>query len=93
MTRKGEAEIVLQVQLLPRGSGNRNKARALAETYRTHRIMRPHIKRVLCGASSVTVHFRASLGLVDAWNQVAAEERARQDVPGQMPLFGQLARS
>ena len=89
VTRKGEPELVVEVALLPRGSGNRYKARKLAEVFRSDARVKDHIKRVVCGTSKVTVHFRSSLALIEVFNQIAAEEkeRKRRDLPGQGMLF------
>lgn len=80
------AVVVLDVLLLPRGSGNRTRARRLADAFRKHELMGPHISRVVCGASRVTVHLRASAASVAALAELMEREK-RKDVEGQLPLF------
>ncbi|HEX2973366.1 MAG TPA: hypothetical protein VHP11_13610 [Tepidisphaeraceae bacterium] len=87
------SELILRVNFLPRGSGNRNKAKRLADAFREHESMKQHIRKVVCGASSVTVHMLNSYDLamdliglqVDKW----IEQRAQVD--GQLGLFGGAA--
>lgn len=81
-------ELIMQMMLLPRGSGNKNKARRLAQAFKEHPKMKPHIKRVVTGSSSVTVHMLSSLALMDVLNEISAEAKAKKDVEGQLPLFG-----
>lgn len=88
LTRAGLPEIVLKVLLTPRGSGNRGYAERLAKAFRQQEIMRPHIKRVHAGTSSVTVYLKPSVGCMRAINEVAKRAKAAVDVPGQMGLFG-----
>ena len=85
--RDGTPLVILSVILLPRGSGNRNRARRLADAFRNHPRMKPHIREVICGASRVTVHMRSSLSLLREINALAGAARAG-DVPGQLALFG-----
>jgi len=87
VTRDGQPRVVMTLDLVPRGSGNRANARRIAAAARGHRIMGPHITRVVVGASRVVLHMRASLGLLAAVNEVAREVEASRDVPGQLPLF------
>lgn len=87
ITRSGDPEVIMDVLFIPRGSGNRNKARALGVAFKTHPKMKPHIKRVVVGSSRVTVHLRSSLALMKEISEMWAERRANGDVPGQLPLF------
>ena len=87
VTRSGEAEVIMDVLFIPRGSGNRNKARALGQAFRNHPKMKVHIKRVVVGSSRVTVHMRSSLALMKEISEMWAERRMGADVPGQLPLF------
>ena len=81
--------VVLDVLLLPRGSGNRKRARELAALLRSNDLMGPHIDRVVCGASRVTVHVKATVASMRALNQWLERERLKKenDVEGQPPLF------
>jgi hypothetical protein len=56
-----ERTVVMVVDLLPRGTGNRNYARRLADAFATHEKLAPHIVKATPGASKVTVHFRPSI--------------------------------
>lgn len=86
IARGGVPTVVLDLLLLPRGSGNRNRARRLAQAFREHPKMKRHVRRVVCGTSRVTVHLRASVPMMrDIW--AIAPEQGIPDVPGQMPLF------
>jgi hypothetical protein len=88
VTRAGAGEVVLTIAFLPRGSGNRGHVKRLGQVFRKHEVMGPHVKRLVCGASRLTVHLRPSLELMAAVNEIAAEHRRVMDVPGQLPLFG-----
>src|SRR4051794_16083183 len=88
---KGKAELVLDVALIPRGSGNRAAARRLAAQFKAEARLKPHLKRVVAGSSRVTIHFRLSGDLILALEEMKREHRERmkaQDVPGQLSLFG-----
>ena len=76
--------MVLDVKLLPRGSGNRAAAERLARQFEADERFAPHIIEVNAGASRVTVHFRCSLALIRAIQEAKIEVR---DVPGQLGLF------
>jgi aconitase A len=54
----------MQIDLLPRGSGNRNFARRLADAFNVNQQLAPHIVKASAGASKVVVHFRPSLDLM-----------------------------
>ncbi len=84
----GDSEIVMQILLLPRGSGNRKMAVALAKAAKADPKLSPHVKRVKAGASTVWVILRPSFALAKTmmeWNRQRVEN---PDVPGQLPLFG-----
>jgi hypothetical protein len=81
--------LVLDIALVPRGSGNRNAARRLANEFRENEHLSPHVVKVTHGTSRVLVHLRSSVELMRI---VAEWPRPEPDVPGQLPLFGvQLA--
>ncbi len=83
-----ETELVIEIGLLPRGSGNRKLARSIAAAAKQHPKLRPHLKRVRAGSSKVWVVLRPSAALMRImmeWNQDRLDE---VDVPGQLPLFG-----
>lgn len=86
INRKKQAVVVLDCLFLPRGSGNRYKAKRLAQQLREHDPMSKHINKITCGSSRVTVEFLPSLNLVSDWLDLIEEEK-RKDVPGQLPLF------
>ena len=88
-TTRGGAEMVLQIILTPRGSGNRKLALGLAAAARKSELG-PHIKRIRTGYSSVWIVLRPSLKLAKALFDIQARslEAASSDVEGQIPLFG-----
>jgi hypothetical protein len=86
VSKKGVPVVVLDILLLPRGSGNRAMAKALAAKARAS-TLGPHLLKVVTGASRVTLHMRSSLEFV----RVIAEWPGREgdtDVPGQLLLPG-----
>lgn len=81
--RSGEVVTVVDVLFLPRGSGNRNHARRLAAAFRANETLRPHLGKVVCGASKVRVELIPSLELMKI---IASWPEPQKDVPGQLPL-------
>ena len=85
VSRRGP-EVVLEVLLTPRGSGNRKLARQLAAAFRNHPKLGRHVRRASAGSSKVMVHMIPSLAMMRV---VAQWQKERvEDVPGQLPLFG-----
>lgn len=84
LNRKGEPEVWMSISILPRGSGNRNKVRRLAEAARRDPDMGPWILRVVEGSSKLVIILKPGMGLIGALNRVSQRNR---DVEGQMPLF------
>ena len=70
-------ETVMQIDILPRGSGNRNLARRLAEAFESHDLMGDHVTEVRAGASRVTVHIKPSLAAISAVMECMKRERQR----------------
>lgn len=86
--KKGkDPEVLMAVNLLPRGSGNRTRARVLAKGFKDHPVLGPHILRISVGASRVNVYFRPSLQLWAEMSKMALAKSESQDVPGQLALF------
>ena len=81
-----EGIVIIDVALVPRGSGNRAAARRLAQSFRNHDRLKPHIVKVTCGSSRVLVHFRSSLELMSIIREIRLD-REIQDVPGQLQMF------
>ena len=87
-------ELIMRIVLLPRGSGNRNKARRLAESFKTDKHLAAHIGKVVTGTTSITVHMPITGDMAQAVNAYLAEskeqaEQAKLNLPGQLPLaFG-----
>ena len=88
-------ELVITINILPRGSGNRNKARELAEYMRRDSNLGPHIGKIVAGASRVTAHLPITRDMQKAIDAFLAERKQQQqedqlhDLPGQLPLaFG-----
>jgi hypothetical protein len=89
-TARTGPELVMEMLLVPRGSGNRRFAQDLARAARQHPKLKPHIKRVRAGTSKVLVVFRPSMALtkiIFEWNRERIESET-VDVEGQIPLFG-----
>ncbi len=85
--RGGGTEVVMDLLLLPRGSGNRPMAKRLAAAFKAHPVLAPHVRSVKAGASKVTIHLTPSVALMKAIFEIT-ENASRPDVPGQLPLFG-----
>ncbi len=84
----GETEILLEILLVPRGSGNRKWAVALGKAAKVHPEIGPHVKRVRVGSSKLWIALKPSASLMASmlsWNKRRVE---MSDVPGQLPLFG-----
>lgn len=81
-------EVVVSLAIVPRGSGNRYKARRLADAFASDERMKRHLKRVVCGASRVTLHLRPSLALMEDINAICSEAKSSRDVRGQLVMFG-----
>ncbi len=82
-------ELILDLLLVPRGSGNRAFAAALAKSIREHPKLGHHVRQVTAGSSRVIVSLISSPGLMKTiwqWNKDRVD--AQGDVPGQIPLFG-----
>jgi hypothetical protein len=87
----GETEILLEILLVPRGSGNRKWAVALGKAARVNPELAPHIRRVRVGSSKLWITLKPSASLMSSmmsWNKRRADSA---DVPGQLPLFGGVA--
>lgn len=86
-------EIIMDFILLPRGSGNRNKARRLGEVIRNHEFIGKssgHLRKVVVGATRVTAHFYATLAFRRAMKEMEKRAEEQRDVDGQLGLFGGL---
>lgn len=79
--------VIMEILLLPRGSGNRNMARRLANHFRTNPELKPNVHKVVCGTSRVTVHLIPSVDLLQKIEDIKQQQR-QQDLPGQLRLFG-----
>jgi hypothetical protein len=80
------SELIMELLLTPRGSGNRKWAVALAKAAKHHAQLGPHVKRVRAGSSKVWIVLDPSLELAKTmwhWQRTRAA-----DVEGQLPLFG-----
>ena len=67
-----DVEVHMRLDLVPRGSGNRNFAAKLAEEFRTHEILGPHVRRASAGASRVLVVFDptpAAMAAIWQWHR------------------------
>jgi len=81
-----EAVVVITMTMVPRGSGNRNKIRRLAEAFKRDEIMSPHIAKVVVGTTSMHLHLVPSFACWSALNERVAMAKAAADIPGQMKL-------
>jgi hypothetical protein len=87
VTRKGhDPEVLVKINLLPRGSGNRNLARRVGAAFRRDPRFADHVTRVKVGSSSVWVYMRPSFELMLL--VLKLQYGKPQDVPGQLPLPG-----
>ena len=83
-------ELILEIILTPRGSGNRKLALCLARAAKKDPRLGPHVKKVKAGYSKVWVTLTPSLQLGRTLLEIQALQLANagQDVEGQLPLFG-----
>lgn len=83
-------ELIIRLVLLPRGGGNRNKARRLAERLKTDKHLGEHIRKITAGTSSVILRMPITPATWRGVNAFLSEEKSEPvDVPGQLPLaFG-----
>lgn len=82
-------ELILDLLLTPRGSGNRRMAQGLAAAAKSHPRLGRHVRNVVAGSSRVRISLKPSVELTRdmlAWN--AERSAATPDVEGQLPLFG-----
>jgi hypothetical protein len=86
--RGGGSEIVMEILLVPRGSGNRTMARNLAAAFKKHPDLAEHVRKTVAGTSKVTVHLIASAALMKTI--LTWDGKPAGDVPGQLPLFDGL---
>jgi hypothetical protein len=70
--------LVMQIDLLPRGSGNRNFARRLAASFKTHDLLGPQVVKVVAGTSRVTVHMRSTIAALEAVAECQRRVREQQ---------------
>lgn len=87
-------ELVLDVLLVPRGSGNRKMARRIADYIRRDSDLGPYVGKIVTGSSRVSIHLPITREVEAAVNRFLTrrkeeEAQAVPDVPGQLPLaFG-----
>ena len=88
VVRRGKApEMLMRVNILPRGGGNRAVARRLAGEFRRHPILGDHITSVRVGSSAVLVYFRPSVQLSYELSKMALERQQSREDPAQLGLF------
>ena len=86
--RRGKApEMLMRVNILPSGGGNRSLARRLAGQFRQHPILGEHITRIRVGSSAVLVYFRPSVQLSYELSKMALERQQQREDPSQLGLF------
>ena len=85
-----EPVVVMSVQFLPRGSGNRNHVRRLGKAFENHPKLKPYVLKTICGSSRLDVHFRsgieAGIGLMNAIMEARAEIAEAKADADQMKL-------
>ena len=69
--------LVVKFDLLPRGSGNRRFAKAIAHEFRTNPTISPHVISARSGTSRVVVRLRPSMDASRAFVQWSRESRTR----------------
>jgi hypothetical protein len=82
-----KAQIILDMMLMPRGSGNRAFARRLGESFKRDKRLDAYRTRVVIGASRVTVHLKAEPGLMATILEISQSISQQRDLPGQLPMF------
>ena len=80
-------EVLVDLVFVPRGSGNRNKARQVAQILRVNPRFKPHVRKVVVGASRVTVHLIPTFDLLRDLEALKNQQTEAADVPGQLRLF------
>jgi hypothetical protein len=85
---KRDPVIVVTMTMLPRGSGNRNKIRRLADAFKRDEILAPHIAKIVVGTTSLHLHLPPTFACWSAINErlAVARDAAAAEVPGQMTL-------
>jgi hypothetical protein len=86
-----DAELLLEIILTPRGSGNRKLAVGLAKAAKGHPQLGQHVRRVKAGSSKVWIYLTPSFGLMKTVALWQSSVQTNEDVPGQLPLFGSTA--
>ncbi len=89
VNRKGcdEVQVLMKINLLPRGSGNRNLARRIGKAFEADERLSPHVRKIRVGSSSVWLYVVPSLELsMTLWQMQHAKAA---DIAGQLKLpFG-----
>lgn len=88
---RGGPELVMKIAIIPRGGANRSKAEKLAQAVKRHKELKPFMKRVIVGSSSVTVYFVASMHLARAFDEILERAKDQDKASTTLPLFGNLA--
>lgn len=91
VVRRGKALVLLRINLLPRGGGNRARALRLAKQVREYDLLAPHVVSIRVGSSSLLIYLRPSTQLLLDMAALELRKRNDQDVPGQLPLFARTA--
>lgn len=89
LTGKRDPVVVMTLTIVPRGSGNRQNVERLARAFKGHKILGPHITRVIKGSTRLDLHIRPGMASAAAWLEAVAaarEELAAQNDPNQMEL-------
>jgi hypothetical protein len=90
INNKDEVELILRINLVPYGSGNRKLARELADYFKNEPRWKPNLVRVRVGTSSVVMHLKPTpRGFADMliWWREGMEKRNRERAEaGQMRL-------
>ncbi len=81
-------EIIMEILLTPRGSGNRKYAQALARAAESHPEFGCHVRRVRVGASKVMVVFEPSAAFGQAMLSATFMPKKSTGIPGQLGLLG-----
>jgi hypothetical protein len=87
----GAGEVVIRINFVPRGSGNRGHARRVGRLFREDPTCRKHLRKLVVGLSSVILHLDASFDAWTALGELVERERQSQADRRQWKLFGQLA--
>lgn len=85
--KEQEFDWIVDLLLVPRGSGNRHIATGLGKVIRNHPRLKDHIRTLKVGVSKVSIHFRPTFAMSLDLLKLATEVYMKKNDPNQLPLF------